>query len=145
MCRVCRVLLLLSLVTPAHAQPAVKELRAFVVAVEATTLTVSNVALSAGHGGETFVMPAPKEGDPPPTWVADGAGNPAGVEGRQPRMVMMMPKSDDTTPLTLTEFQIAKDSLDRADFPTGTSVVVKYREVGASKVVESVERQHTKG
>lgn len=119
--------------------PVTKEMKAFVVAVEEAKLTLSNVALGAAGGGQTFVMPAPKEGAPPPSWVAAGPGAAEGAAAPKPKM-MMVTQSSDSAPLTLTELITDKGAVKSADFPRGTHVTVSYREADGQKWLEKIER-----
>jgi hypothetical protein len=115
--------------------PQAKEMKGYVVSMDETKLVISNV--SVGGPGQTFTMPAPKDGGGP-TWVAAGSKPP----GEQPRMVMRT--TDDNTPLQLTEFMFAKGAFKPADFPAGTHVVATYREADRKKTLEKIEAAKTK-
>jgi len=119
--------------------PATKEMKAFVVTVDEAKLTLSNVPLGAAGGGQTFVMPAPKEGAPPPSWVAAAPG----AAAPKPTM-MMVTESSDSAPLVLTELATDKGAIKAADFPRGTHVSVTYREASGKKVFVKIERVATK-
>ncbi len=122
---------------------ATKEMKAFVVAVDDAKLTLSNVPLGAAGGGQTFVMPAPKEGAPPPSWVAAAPGAADGAADPKPKM-MMVTQSSDSAPLALTELITDKGALKAADFPRGTHVTVTYREADGKKWLQKIERVATK-
>ena len=119
--------------------PAIKEMKAFVVTVDEAKLTLSNVPLGAAGGGQTFVMPAPKEGAPPPSWVVAAPGEADGAAAPKPKM-MMVTQSSDSAPLVLTELVTDKGAVKAADFPRGTHVTVTYREAGGKKVFVKIER-----
>jgi len=123
--------------------PATKEMKAFVVAVEEGKLTLSNVQLGGAGGGQTFVMPAPKEGAPPPSWVAAAPGAAEGGGAPPPKM-MMVTQASDSAPLVLTEFITDKGAVKAADFPRGTHVTVTYREADGKKWLQKIERVATK-
>lgn len=123
--------------------PAPKEMKAFVVAVDDAKLTLSNVPLGAAGGGQTFVMPAPKEGAPPPSWVAAAPGAADSAGAAQPKM-MMVTQSSDSAPLTLTELITDNGAVKAADFPRGTHVTVTYREADGKKWLQKIERIATK-
>lgn len=119
-----------------------KEMKAFVVSVDEAKLTLSNVPLGAAGGGQTFVMPAPKEGAPPPTWVAAAPGAVEGA-GERPKM-MMVTQAGNSEPLTLTEVVTDKGAVKAVDFPRGTHVTVTYREADGKKWLQKIERIPTK-
>lgn len=133
-----------ALCVPAAGQaPATKEMKAFVVAVDEAKLTLSNVPLGAAGGGESFVMPAPKDGAPPPSWVAAAPGEAAGADAPKPKM-MMVTQSSDSAPLVLTELITAKGAVKAADFPRGTLVTVTYQETDGKKWLHKIERVPSK-
>lgn len=126
----------LAAVAPVMAQdPAVKEVTGFVVSINETTLVVSNIRV--GGGGQTFVMPAPKDGGSP-SWVAAPSTPPA-AGGDKPRMMMMMTTGDDKTPLQLTELGFAKGAVKPADFPVGAEIVASYREADGKNTLQKLE------
>jgi hypothetical protein len=113
-------------------------LKAYVVTIEDAKLTLSNVPLGAAGGGQTFVMPAPKEGAPPPSWVAAA---PTAESKAAPRpQMMMVTQANNGAPLTLTELVTAKGAVKAADFPQGTPVMVTYREADGKKWLQTIER-----
>lgn len=123
--------------------PVTKEMKAFVVAVDEAKLTLSNVPLGAAGGGQTFVMPAPKEGAPPPSWVAAAPGASEGAADPKPKM-MMVTQSSDSAPLVLTELITGKGAVKASDFPRGTHVTVTYRETDGKKWLDKIERVESK-
>jgi hypothetical protein len=133
----------LLLAVAVEGQSPVRDAKGYVVAVSETTITISNVRLAPTKGadGQTFVMPAPKDGEPPPTWVsADSA-----TAAPPPKMLMLTPADADGTPLELTEFQFEKGAVKPAEFPMGTHVSVKYRDAGATKQLQGIDRIIPKG
>lgn len=123
--------------------PATKEMKAFVVTVDEAKLTLSNVPLGAAGGGQTFVMPAPKEGAPPPSWVVAAPGEADGAAAPKPKM-MMVTQSSDSAPLVLTELVTDKGAVKADDFPRGTHVTVTYREGDGKKWLHKIERVPSK-
>jgi hypothetical protein len=129
-----RLLCSLLLAAPLMAQdPVVKEVKGFVVSMDETKLVVSNIRV--GGAGQTFTMPAPKDGSKP-SWVAADPATASG--GDKPKMVMMT-TGDDKSPLTLTELAFAKGAFKPADFPAGTEIVASYREVEGKKSLQKLE------
>lgn len=112
-------------------EPATKDVKGFVLTIDETKLVVSN--LRVGGPGQTFVMPAPKDGSAG-TWVA-ASGQPT---ADKPRMVMMT--TDDKSPLQLTELTFKKGAYKPSEFPVGTEIVASYRENGGTRTLIKLER-----
>ncbi len=129
--------------------PARRTLQGYVVAVDATKVTVSNLPLVGAPAATApegaFVMKKPDK--PGADGSAAAAGTPqwtaAGAEAQRPRerkMAMAM-SAPGSAPLELTELTTASGAVRAADFPMGTPVTVTWVDSGGKKQLEKIERR----
>jgi hypothetical protein len=132
--------------------PAPRTLEGYVVAVEATKVTISNVPLGGPGGGGTFVMrqdvtkPAAATDAKAPADVKAPAGAPqwtAAAPESQPRerKMMMMTTAPGSAKLELTELQTSAGAVAAADFPQGTPVTVTWTESEGAKRLQKITRR----
>jgi hypothetical protein len=147
------VVAVLAVAATARAEaPAPRTLEGYVVAIEPTKVTISNVPLGSGAGGGTFTLrqdgtkPAAAADEKAPADPKAPAGAPqwtAAAPGSQPggRKVMMMTTAPGAGKLELTELRTAAGAVTAADFPAGTPVTVTWTESEGAKQLQKIARR----
>lgn len=124
--------------------PEVVVVKGFVVAVEPTRLTISNVPLTAVEvprgAGPTFTMPKAKEGEQAPKWVSAEPAAKAPAEAAPKIRMMVTGPGQQGAALQLTEIELGDAKVAAVDYPAGTAVDVSFRLVEGRKRLEKLER-----